>query len=162
MRRIVRLGLVLAAALAIGGATAMSAAADGGGKTFDSKLVGLPASMTGQTLFGVKAGGAPWRLDGGRAKLFSDGRLTVKVNNLVLNLPPENPANGTNPIPHARAIVTCAGAIAAMSKVVDYSPTGDAEIHDTVSLPNPCVAPAVFFAGVPAPNVAVWFAVTGL
>jgi hypothetical protein len=150
----------LTAALVAGAATtAASAAADGNGKALDSRLVGLPASMTGQTLFGVVAGGLPWRLDSGHARLFGDGRLHVDVEGLVLAA---GPKEGTNPIPNARAIVTCAGAVAASSVVVPYSAEGDAEIDDTLSLPSPCLAPAVFFAGVPAPNVAAWFAVTGL
>jgi hypothetical protein len=164
MRRIVRLGLVLAAALAIGGATAMSAAADGGGKRFDSKLVGLPASMTTQSLFGVPPGGLPWRLDEGRATLSSDGRLRVEVDHLVLAA---GAREGTNPIAHAAAVVTCGGVRAATSKIVPFSvPGGDAEIRDTVSLPHPCVAPAVFVVGVPNvnadPTTFPWFAVTGL
>ncbi len=163
MFRPVRLGLTLAAALALAAAAAGSSlATDNRPKILDANLAGLPADLAGQTLFGVRAGGLPWRLDGGRARLFADGRLEVDVRGLVLAA---GGAEGTNPIGHAKAIVTCEGAPVAASGVVPYSSDGDARIDDVVSLPNGCLAPAVFFAGVPDasnPAVAVWFAVTGL
>jgi hypothetical protein len=151
--------LFLAAALALVVALPGVASADPGGtKILDDQLTGLPASMTGQTLFGVTAGGVAWRLDAGSVRLFADGRLQVSVHGLVLAA---GGAAGTNPIPNAQAIVTCAGVPAASSSVVPYSTVGDAQINERVTLPAHCVAPTIFFAGVPAPNVARWFAVTG-
>ncbi|HET7028041.1 MAG TPA: hypothetical protein VFI28_10165 [Candidatus Limnocylindrales bacterium] len=161
MRRIVRLALVAATVATIGGAAAVASASDNRPRILDANLAGLPATLTGQTLFGVTAGGAPWRLDGGRAKLFSDGRLQVEVRGLVLAA---GPLEGTNPIPHGEAIVTCQGAVAARSVPVDYSADGDATVDQTVALPDGCLAPVVFFSGVPNPAVpttAPWFAVTG-
>jgi hypothetical protein len=161
MFRPARIGLALAAVAVLGAGAATAVATDNRPKVLDANLAALPASLTGQTLFGVKAGGLPWRLDGGRARLFTDGRLKLHVSGLVLGA---GPAEGTNPIPAAKAIVTCAGAPVAASQVVPYSPRGDASIHATLALPNGCLAPAVFFAGVPnpaTPDVAVWFAVTG-
>lgn len=163
MSRPARLGLLLATALALGVTAAVpTLATDNRPRVLDANLAGLPASLTRQTLFGVVAGGAPWRLDGGRATLFADGRLQVEVRGLVLAA---GPSEGTNPIPNAKAIVTCEGAPVAASSVVPYSADGDARIDEVVALPNGCLAPAVFFAGVPnpaVPDVAVLFAVTGL
>lgn len=163
MTRLARLGLSLAAVVALGAAAAGSSlASDNRPRVLDANLAALPANLAGQTLFGVRAGGLPWRLDGGRAKLFADGRLQVDVRGLVLAA---GPAEGTNPIGHAKAIVTCEGAPAAASGVVPYSTDGDARIDQVVDLPNGCLAPAVFFAGVPnpaSPDAAVWFAVSGL
>jgi hypothetical protein len=34
-----------------------------------------------------------------------------------------------------------------MADTVPYSAEGDAHVSTTVSLPSPCLAPAVFFAG---------------
>lgn len=161
MHRLARLGLVLATVVVVGGATAVASASDNRPKILDANFAALPSSLTRQALFGVTAGGAPWRLDGGRAKLFSDGRLQVEVRGLVLAATANE---GINPIPHGEAIVTCQGAVAARSAVVDYSRSGDATVDQTVSLPNGCLAPVVFFAGVPDPAVptaAPWFAVTG-
>jgi hypothetical protein len=154
MHRIARLGLVLATVAAIGGATAVASASDSRPRFLDANLAALPASMTGQTLFGVTAGGAPWRIDSGRVKLFADGRLDVEVDHLVL-VP-----TGANPIPTAVAIVTCGGTIAATTQPVPYSTDGNASIDQVVSLPNGCFAPAVFFAGITGAGPR-WFAVTG-
>jgi hypothetical protein len=153
--RLLFLIAALAAAIALPG---MTSAAPGGDKILDDQLTGLPASMTGQTLFGVTAGGIAWRLDSGSARLFADGRLQVSVHGLVLAA---GANEGLNPIPNAQAILTCAGVPAASSSVVPFSPGGDAQINEVVAVPGHCVAPTVFFAGVPAPGVARWFAVTG-
>jgi hypothetical protein len=161
MRRLARFGLVAATIAAIGGAAAATAASDNRPRILDANLEGLPASLTTTPLFGVNPGGLPWRLDGGRARLFADGRLQVEVRGLVLAA---GAREGTNPIPHGEAIVTCQGAVTARSSVVPYSADGDARVDETVSLPNGCLAPVVFFSGVPdpaAPTVAPWFAVTG-
>jgi hypothetical protein len=162
MIRPARLGLVLAVVVAIGAGAATTAASDHRPKVLDANLAGLPASLTGQTLFGVRAGGLPWRLDGGRVELFRNGRLEVHVRGLVLAT---GAAEGTNPIAAAKAIVTCQGAPVAASSVVPYSARGNASIEERIDLPDGCLAPAVFFAGVPnpaTPDVAVWFAVTGV
>ena len=42
---------------------------------------------------------------------------------------------------------------------VAASPTGDADIAETVSLPQPCVAPIVFVSG--GSGIGSWFAATG-
>lgn len=159
MHRTLRLAGVSLAAIALLGATAYSALADAGGaRVVDARLTPLPADQVNQTLFGVKAGGLPWRIDHGFVQLFSNGRLHVEVQGLVLAA---GAAEGTNPIPNGQAIVTCAGMPAAMSSVVPFSTGGDAMVDETIALPAHCLGPAVFFAGVPAPGVQRWFAVTG-
>jgi hypothetical protein len=151
MSRPVRLGLGLLAILVLAFGSVASTTA-GGPKVLDARMVGIPTG--GLVLQGVTGGGAPWFLDEGRAMLFADGRLHVEVDHLVLG-------NGTNPITQGRAIVTCAAAPAASSPIVPFSSAGDAEVDTVVSLPAPCLAPAVFFAGVLASGAERWFAVTG-
>lgn len=150
MRRALRLVLMLAlaATLALGSVASTSA---GGRKVLDASMAGIP--VAGMALFGVSGGGAPWMIEDGRAKLFEDGRLHVEVEGLLL-------LNGTNPIRTGRAIVACGGAAVASTDAVPFSTTGDAEVNAVVSLPDPCLAPAVFFAGVTAGGDR-WFAVTG-
>ena len=46
----------------------------------------------------------------------------------------------------------------AWTDAVPYSREGDALIDTVVSLPDPCLAPIVFFAGI-TPNGDRWFAV---
>lgn len=174
--RFVAVGLAVAALLAATSYSAFAASGDQkpqqahhaavpatldaapGGKVLQARLVALPATEVNQTLFGVQAGGLPWRITSGSARLSASGRLKVDVKGLVLDA---GPSAGTNPIPNGQAIVTCAGTPVAMSSVVPYSTAGNAKIDQQVSLPSTCLAPAVFFAGVPAPGVDRWFAVTG-
>jgi len=145
------LGAVIATVLAVGGATA-----DPGTKLLDASMTGIATG--GQSLLGVPGGGLPWVLDRGDARLFADGRLQVRVDNLVLGA---GAAIGTNPIGFGRAIVACnGGATLVMTGLVPYSPEGDARVDTRVDLPSPCLAPAVFFAGQTGGGPR-WFAVTG-
>ncbi len=151
-----RIALALALVLSIG-AAAVVQADSGGVKVLDAGLVALPQAQVGTTLSGVTAGGLPWEIAHGSAQLYSNGRLHVQVQGLVLAAG----ANaGINPIGTAEAIVTCGDAVAATSGVVPYSRQGDATINQTVQLPSQCLAPAVFFAGM-TPAGPRWFAVTG-
>jgi len=115
----------------------------------------------------VPGGGLPWMITAGTGMLKSDGRVLVHVRGLVLaDQAPVPPAfQGTNPVPDFRAIVSCqstgADGTATVANVstapFPASPTGNADINATVSLPSPCIAPIVF---VTSPGGA-WFAATG-
>lgn len=156
MTRSVRAAL-LAGLLAAGLLATSSVAADGGRKVLDASMAGIPASLAGQVFMGATGGGLPWRIEDGRAKLWSNGHLVVQVEGLVLDA---GASAGKNPVPTGRALVACDGTVVAMSDAVPFSPTGDAEVDAWVALPSPCLAPAVFFAGNTAAG-ARWFAVTG-
>lgn len=157
MSRSVRAALLLAGLLTAGLLTTSGVAADGGRKALDATMAGIPASLVGQVFQGATGGGLPWRLEDGRAKVFSNGHVVVEVEGLVLDAG----ANaGKNPIPTGRALVACGGTVVAMSDPVPFSPTGDAEVDAWLSLPSPCLAPVVFFAGNTGAGPR-WFAVTG-
>jgi hypothetical protein len=141
---------VALAALVLG---TVSSTVAGGPKILDARMAGIPTSNL--VLQGLTGGGAPWVIDAGRAKLFADGRLEVEVDGLVLA------SNGTNPIASGRAIVTCSSAPAARSGIVPFSPTGDATVEAQLDLPDSCLAPAVFFAGITSTGAERWLAVTG-
>jgi len=151
MIRRLRFLIALTMLVVIGAATATTASA-GGRKVFDAQLTGIPTA--GLALFGVTGGGVPWVIDEGQATLTADGQLNVEVEGLVLA------TTHVNPVATGRAIVACAGVVAASTGAVPFSSTGDAEVHTTVSLPSPCLAPAVFFAGITGGGDR-WFAVTG-
>lgn len=134
---------------------------------FDT-MAGVTGPFVGSTnpIRGVPGGGLPWQIDLGRGELRADGSLEVEVRGLVLFDGPPVPLalRGVNPIANFRAIVSCltisAGAPATVNVATDLfpaTPTGDADIEATVSLPSPCFAPIVF---VTSPGGA-WFAVTG-
>ena len=148
MSRSLRLILALAfvAVLAVGNVASTVA---GGPKILDARMTGIPTG--GLTLDRVVGGGSPWVLDEGHARLFADGRLDVEVEGLVLA------SNGTNPVASGHVIVTCNGGPAATTANVTFSPDGNADVEATVSLPSPCLAPAVFFTTA----TDRWLAVTG-
>jgi hypothetical protein len=140
------LGLAFVAVLAVGN---VATAVAGGPKVLDSRLASIPTA--GLTLDGVVGGGSPWVIDEGHARLFADGRLEVDIEGLVLA------SSHVNPVVSGHAIVTCGGAPVATTDNVPFSPTGDAEIATTVRLPQPCLAPAIFFTT----GTDRWLAVTG-
>ena len=92
MRRSLRFAIATAllAGLVLGAGT-VSAAKGGNHKILDVQLVGLAVPHT--VIAGVAGAGHAWAIDEGNAKLFSDGRLLINVEGLVLT--PE----GTNPVP---------------------------------------------------------------
>jgi hypothetical protein len=156
MIRSLRIALAGGLLVALAGASSTTAA-DGNHKVLDATLAGIPASLTGQVFMGAQGGGLPWRLDSGRAKLWSDGRLAVEVDGLVLAA---GSNEGRNPVPTGRALVACEGVVVAMSDPVPYSAEGDASVEARVDLPAHCLAPVVFFAGNTGAGPR-WFAVTG-
>jgi hypothetical protein len=154
MTRVLRIGVTLGllAALTAGASTA-SAAAGGNHKVFDATMIGLPAARV--VLAGVTGAGHAWAIEHGNAKIFSDGRVLVNVEGLVLT--PE----GNNPVPTGRAVVSCNGGASAddivMSDIVPFSmPDGDAHVNQHLDLPSPCANPVVFFTN----NAGAWFAAT--
>ena len=148
MTRALRLLLATFLLIALAVATVSTASA-GGRKVLDSTMAGLPVGS--MPLDGLTGGGVPWSIEDGRVLLFADGRLHVDVEGLVIT------ATGVNPIATGKAVVTCGGAPVAETDTVPFSPDGDAEIDAVVSLPSPCLAPAVFFTNA----TSRWFAVTG-
>ena len=151
MSRSIRLLFALTLLVVLAAATVSTASA-GGRKVLSSSMVAIPAGAP--TLFGVAGGGVAWVIDEGSATLTADGRLHVEVQGLVIA------SSGVNPVATGRAIVACDGAAVASTDAVPFSRAGDAEVDATVSLPSPCFAPAVFFAGVTGGGDR-WFAVTG-
>ena len=137
MIRTVRLAVAfgLLAALVVG--TGSVAAKSGGQhKVLDASLVGLPAAFT--VVAGVTGAGHAWSVEEGNAKLFSDGRVLVNVEGLVLF--PE----GTQPAANVRIAVSCNGGATAADIVrtdpndpVPLSqPDGDMHFNRWLTLPS--------------------------
>lgn len=127
-------------------------------------MVGVSGPFVGPTnpIRDVPGGGLPWTLSEGRGTLRADGQLRVRVKGLVLAA---GPSEGTNPVSDFRAIVSCQTideegdpAIVNLS-TGDFpaTPTGDADIRETLELPSPCFAPIIFVTN----PQGRWFAVTG-
>ena len=148
MVRAARLGLAITL-LAVLAVSSTVGATAGGPKVLDSTMTGLPTGSL--ELNGLTGGGVPWSIDAGRVQLFTDGRLHVDVEGLVIT------ATGVNPVTSGKAILTCSNGQVAETGTVPFSATGDATIDTVIDLPAQCLAPAVFFTNA----TGRWFAVTG-
>lgn len=166
--------LTIATALVVAlGAFTPTATAEDALVEFD-QLVGVPRPFTGGTnaIRGVPGGGLPWVIAEGEARLDDDGELRVEVEGLVID--PNDPAAinagraGVNPVGSFKAILSCLSVDGMGNKVTvnvetDTFPAttglgaGDSEIRDTLTLPDPCIAPILF---VTSPGGS-WFAASG-
>lgn len=115
---------------------------------FESGVEGIQVGA--QTIAGI-AGGAPWDVAVGETQIEDDGRLTVEVEGLVLTTPvvAEDPVF---PVLGVCGSLVCqkteAGAPTneqvATTGSFPLSPvTGNAEVDETIPLPEVCVAPIV-------------------
>jgi hypothetical protein len=141
MRQRSRLLLALIAAICALVLVPVAAGADSQGgdePLLRSGLVGsTPIALGGPTIGTVPPALAPWVVANGRARVSRDGKLDVRIEGLVLT------ATGANPIPLVNAKLICNGLVAATTGDADLSPTGDGRIEATVTVPTPCLAPAV-------------------
>jgi hypothetical protein len=132
-------------------------------------MVGVPQAFTGETnaavIRGVNGGGIPWTLALGKGELSTGGHLEIKVRGLVLA---SGASAGSNPVNAFRGLVSCLTADATVVNVptVNTFPAttgpasaggGNADIEETLDLPNPCIAPIVFVTN----SGGSWFASTG-
>lgn len=144
-------------------ATAVPAAAEDGGHhhrhrghshsatLVEGDLVG--SLTTDPVLFGIRPGGADWTVGRSTAEVRTDGRVDVKVRDLVLT------ATGVNPVAQISASLACNGAVVDTVGPVAYSTDGDARIKDRFEVPARCLAPAVLLN--PGVNDKVYIAASG-
>ena len=112
---------------------------------------------------------ALWEVKSVRGTLRTNGRLTLHVHGLVFKDDPRAPEGfvGKNDEPTFKAVVSCLTeesetAVGMQNVETDEFPAsleGDSDIEQTLTLPNPCVAPIVF---VIAGSEEKWFSVTGV
>jgi len=154
MNRTLRLAVAfgLLAAFVVGTGT-VAAKAGGRHKLLDADLVGLAAP--GTVVAGVAGAGHAWSIEEGNAKLFSDGRVLVNVEGLVLF--PE----GTQPAANVLVKVSCngggAGNLVSSGLVPLSQPEGDMHFNQWLTLPSPCMNPVIFVTSINGG----WFATTG-
>jgi hypothetical protein len=161
--------LLATAALAGSGATAVGALGhDGGGARGDHRDHGgatvlkttlAPSVPNDPGLHGAAAGGAPWVLRRGEARLRRDGRLAVRVRGLVI---PGAPGNGTpGPVTTVNASLYCGTDTTAVGTTpsVPISRAGDARMVGQFTLPAKCLAPVVLVH--PNGNGAAYIAASG-
>jgi hypothetical protein len=109
-----------------------------GNTLFDTTLA--PTVPSDPALHGNAAGGAPWVLKFGEARLRQDGRLDVRIRGLVI---PPPTGNGTpGPVTTVRAALFCGidTTAAATTQSVPLSTSGNARIRASLTLPAKCLA----------------------
>lgn len=150
----IALAMLTMAAVAGSATTAVTALAHqgvrerGGGQGEDRGHQALftslaPSVPTDPPLLGAAAGGVPWVLDSGEAKLRDDGRLTVRIRGLLI---PSGPFAGTTgPVKTVTASLYCGDSSTPVgtSDSVPLANDGDARISTTVALPAKCQIPAL-------------------
>jgi hypothetical protein len=168
-RRTLSFTLVLALAGVLPLLQSSFVAARGGPKILEfDTMVGVPQAFTGVTnqakIRDVPGGGIPWTLTSAQGELSTSGHLEITVRGLVL----ASGANaGTNPVNAFRGLVSCLtdGAAVVNVSTNTFPATtgaataggGNADIEQTLDLPNPCIAPIVFVTS----GGGSWFAATG-
>lgn len=169
---LVSMKMALVAALFFASGSMSTASADESKVLEFNTMVGVPRPFTrnnGNAIRGIDGGGLPWVIEFGRGKLSPDGKLEVTVKGLVFD--PNDQAvidaglAGRNTVPSFKAIVSClsrdaGGNVTTVNVSTGLFPAdeaGNAQIKDTIALPNPCIAPIVF---VTSPT-GLWFASTG-
>jgi hypothetical protein len=143
--------LALGALLAASALTTSAAVAADADSLLKAPLQG--SILSDPPLFGVVRGGAPWMISSGEAKVGTDGTVKVTVSGLLI------PGVGVGSVRTLSASVACNGMIVATTAAAPFSSTGDAQIKDTVNLPDRCLAPAVLIN--PNGNTGVYIAATG-
>jgi hypothetical protein len=126
----------------------------------------LACPHDGTILGGVHSCGKIWNLKEGRAQLSADGKLRIEVEGLVLNDPTLPPSvNGTpDGVTAVAGVLVCGGsggAIAAQTALVTINTKGDAKIHETLTLPKPCIGPVVLVREFFNNQLGGWLAATG-
>lgn len=144
--------LLTASALAGSATTAVSALGHQSGQGTPDREGGsrmvlstslVPSVPTDPGLLDTAAGGVPWVLGSGEAKLRSDGRLTVHVRGLLI--PTGQFAGSPGPVKTITASVYCAANSTPVgtSGSVPLSSAGDARITTTITLRTKCQIPAL-------------------
>jgi hypothetical protein len=128
---------MLPAVLVAGFLTAGAAMADDDGGVL-STLIG---SSPGQSVGGVPSAGAPWAVSKAHVTLNGGGHFNLVVDGLIL------PSTGnTGPVSQVSASLVCGGSggtVVATTGAVALSTSGDAHIHEKITLPASCIAPVV-------------------
>jgi len=168
--------ILLLSSFAFAGAVSPASAKDSTIMEIQS-MIGVPRPYTGATnaIRGVPGGGLPWVVNFAEGELKSNGKIEIKVRGLVID--PNDPAaiaagrGGTNPSPTFKALVSCLSKDAAGNPTTVNVSTGlfaadaagNSNIEDTVSLPQPCIAPIIFLTGPSSAtnSTGAWFAATG-
>jgi len=104
----------------------------------EGRLVG---SAVGEHVAGIASGSAPWVVAQGPFNITANGRIQVEIRGLLIADGPA--ANTVGPVTMVSASLSCNDVVAGSTAAVPLSTAGDASIHDTLTIPATCIAPAL-------------------
>lgn len=116
-------------------------------------LNGSQPAPTSPVIAGINPGGAPWVNDRSTARVREDGRIRVRIRDLVI--PPPR-GTGVNPVASVVATLVCGNTVADSTDPFALSPAGDGRTRDTITVPEDCADPTVLIQ--PAANRTVYIA----
>jgi hypothetical protein len=119
------------------GLMALNARADDR-RGFEARIIG---SAVGEHVAGIPSGGAPWKVARGEAHVSGSGKIEVEIKGLLLAS--GGGINTVGPVTMVMASLVCGDVVAASTGAVPLASNGNAEIHDMIQVPSPCIAPAV-------------------
>jgi hypothetical protein len=122
--------------LSLGMLVAIAAADETRG--FQGQIVG---SAVGEHVAGIPSGGAPWVVANSEFNVSANGRIQVEVRGLLISSGPL--INTVGPVTMVSASLACNDVVVASTTAVPLSSGGDASIHDTITVPARCIAPAL-------------------
>ncbi len=142
--------VALMGAFLLAGAVVGTGSAEGpnAATLFETGVEGI--QVGGQAIAGI-GGGAPWEVTAGQATIREDGQLTMEVEGLVLTTPivagdpvfPVLGVCGSLVCQKAEAGEPTNDQVATTGSFPLSAVTGNADIDETIELPDICVAPIV-------------------
>jgi hypothetical protein len=148
--------LLTGTALVVTVALAPTLALGGGTRTDRSVLLRSPlvgSRASDPQLFGAVPGTVDEAVSRSRVVVRADGRLDARVRGLV------QPREGSNPIPLLAASLVCSGHNVDTTAPVPFDEAGNADVHERLTVPPRCLAPAVLIN--PLDRDGVYIAATG-
>ena len=144
-----------AAVLAMVALTAGPAFAGGssGHSVLRAALMGSMPTPASPMIAGVNPGSVPWVNGPSTVRVREDGRITVKINGLVV---PPPIGTGVNPVLSAVATLVCDNMVADSTQPFALSTAGTGSTSDMISVPRHCENPTVLIqpAGKPLVYIA--------
>src|SRR5262249_6358106 len=108
---------------------------------------------------GVIGDEAPWILSSAKGELAANGHLVIHVRGLVFPTAPNDEAQFRGAVTcHTQNVDHVVSTAVVKSEGFAATTSGDSDIDATLTLPSPCIAPAIF---VLAGSEDKWFSVTG-
>ncbi len=109
-----------------------------GNGSLQGQLIG---STPGQHVAGIPSGDAPWMVSNSNFNINGNGQFQVEVEGLLIAS--GTAANTVGPVTMVAASLICGDVAAGSTLPAMLSATGNANMQGIITVPSPCIAPAV-------------------